>query len=79
MESHLGDGSVFRVTLPRRVRTSDRKIVIGTAAKGGVLAGIEETMEMKPEEYWTYFEDFIFIVDKESGQKNPFAEVKIRE
>jgi hypothetical protein len=30
---------------------------------------------MKPEEYWTYFEDFIFIADKESGQKNPFAEV----
>jgi hypothetical protein len=43
------------------------------------LTGIEETMEMKPEEYKTYFEDFIFIDDKESGQKNPFTEVKIRE
>ena len=28
---------------------------------------------MKPEEYLTYFEDFIFVADKESGQKNPFA------
>ena len=27
---------------------------------------------MKPEEYLTYFEDFIFFADKESGQKNPF-------
>ena len=43
---------------------------------------------MKPEEYLTYFEDFIFIADnlsaealakaEESGQKNPFAEVSIR-
>ena len=39
------------------------------------MAGIEEAMEMKPEEYCAYFEDFIFIADKESGQKNPFAEV----
>ena len=36
-------------------------------AKAVILAGIEETMEMKPEEYLTYFEDFIFIVDKEPG------------
>jgi hypothetical protein len=46
-----------------------------TSAKGGVLTGIEEAMEMKPEAYMTYVEDFIFSADKESGQKNPFAEV----
>ena len=28
---------------------------------------------MKPEEYLTYFEDFIFVANKESGQKNPFS------
>jgi hypothetical protein len=37
------------------------------SVKEGVLAGIEETMKMKPEEYLTYFEDFIFFGDKESG------------
>ena len=36
-------------------------------AKEGVLAGIKEAMEMNPQEYWSYFEDFIFIADKESG------------
>jgi hypothetical protein len=39
------------------------------------LAGIEEAMKMKPEEYLKYFEDFIFVADKESSQKNPFEEV----
>ena len=39
------------------------------------MAGVEEAMEMKPEEYYTYFKDFIFDADKESGQKNPFTEV----
>jgi hypothetical protein len=34
-------------------------------AKEGVLAGIEEAMKMKPEEYLSYFEDFIFVDDKE--------------
>jgi hypothetical protein len=38
------------------------------------LAEIEEGMEMKPEEYRAYFEDFIFIADKEFGQKEPFAD-----
>ena len=33
---------------------------------------------MKPEEYLTYFEDFIFFAEKESGPKNPFAEVSKR-
>jgi hypothetical protein len=33
----------------------------------GVLAEIEEAMKMKPEEYLTYFEDFIFVADKEFG------------
>jgi hypothetical protein len=33
---------------------------------------------MKPKEYLTYFEDFIFIDDNESGQKNPFAEASWR-
>ena len=37
------------------------------AARAGILAGIEEAMEMKPEKYLTYFEDFIFFADKESG------------
>ena len=32
---------------------------------------------MKPEEYGTYFEDFIFSADTESGRKNPFAEVSL--
>jgi hypothetical protein len=41
----------------------------------GVLVEIEEAIKMKPEEYLTYFEDFIFVADKESGQRNPFAEV----
>jgi hypothetical protein len=30
-------------------------------------------MKMKPKEYLTYFEDFIFIANKEFGQKHPFA------
>jgi hypothetical protein len=30
-------------------------------------ASIEEAMKMKPEEYLTYFEAFIFVADKESG------------
>ena len=38
------------------------------------MAGIEEAMGRKQEEYLTYFEDFIFVADKESGQKSPFAE-----
>ena len=29
---------------------------------------------MNPQEYLMYFEDLIFIADKESGLKNPFAE-----
>jgi hypothetical protein len=37
------------------------------SAKVGVLAEIEEAMKMKPEEYLTYFEDFIFVADKEFG------------
>ena len=36
-------------------------------AKGGVFVGIKEAMKMKPEEYLTYFEDFISIADTESG------------
>jgi hypothetical protein len=46
--------------------------------KEGVLAEIEEAIKMKPKEYLTYFEDFIFIDDNESGQKNPFAEASWR-
>ena len=39
------------------------------------MAGIEKAMERKPEAYRAYFADFIFIADKESGQKDFFAVV----
>jgi hypothetical protein len=41
------------------------------------LVEIEETAEMKPEEYLAYFKDFIFVVDNEFDQKNPFADFSI--
>jgi hypothetical protein len=55
-----------------------RRLANEASAKEGVLAEIEEAMEMKPEEYLMYFEDFIFVADKESGPKSPFAEVSTK-
>jgi hypothetical protein len=37
------------------------------SAKEEVLAGIKEAREMNPQEYLTYFEDFIFVADTEFG------------
>jgi hypothetical protein len=47
--------------------SSEPKTRSKTYAKEGVLAGIKKAIEMNPQEYVRYFEDFIFIADTESG------------
>ena len=47
--------------------TMNRFCWLEVNTKEGILAGIAKATEMKPEAYLTYFEDFIFAADKESG------------
>jgi hypothetical protein len=41
--------------------------------KNGIWFKVEEEAKRQPEEYWTYFEDWLFASDEEIGPYNFFG------